>query len=333
MLKKVLNYFRNIITLTFCFNPLIAIKLLIFPLFQKDMPAYERFENKHKTIKKYLKKRYKRFISEHKDKYNTVNSSFAEQYPIWFMWWHGEDQMPPIVDICYKTVKQFSRDHTVNLITKENFLDYVCIPDYIMDKSQKGKISLTHLSDVIRMCLLYQHGGLWLDSTVLLTQPLPPLPEISAHLGFWTPKDDGKILETCFGAKNWIVRENKWLTFCLYTSKGNILPEFVRSMFFAYFKKKSVMIDYFLFDYFISIAYDAFPQVRKMIDSVPDNNSKIHELFHRLELNSEYNSVLFGEICSNTFFHKLNWKEEYNEYTINKKLTNYGYITNHFPPK
>jgi hypothetical protein len=248
------------------------------------------------------------------------------------MWWQGLENMPPIVKTCYLTLEKFSNGHKINLLTKDNYREFVNIPDYIMKKAERKIISFTHLSDIIRMSLLYEHGGLWLDSTVLLTKPLPPLPPICSHLGFWTGKDDGEILTSCFGAKNWIVREDKWLTFCLYSSKLNILPDFVRSMFFAYFKKTNVLIDYFLFDYFISIAYDVIPEIRVMIDSVPVNNSKIHEIYHRLGLNSEYNPTLFNNVCENTFFHKLNWKEEHNEHTTFGKLTNYGYIVNNFPP-
>jgi hypothetical protein len=67
-----------------------------------------------------------------------------------------------------------------------------------------------------------------------------------------------------------------------------------------------------------------------MIDSVPENNPKIHEIYHRLNCNCEYNKLLFDEICKDTYFHKLNWKEELKEYTDDNKLTNYGYIINNF---
>jgi len=166
---------------------------------------------------------------------------------------------------------------------------------------------------------------------VLLTAPLSPLPSICSNLGFWTPKDDGNILETCFGARNWIVREDKWLTFCFYLNKHNILGDFVKTMFFSYIEKESMFIDYFLFDYFISIAYDIIPKVKEMIDSVPKNNPRVHEIYHGLNLNNEYNKVKFDEILCDTSFHKLNWKEDFYEYTENGKMTYYGFIINNFP--
>jgi hypothetical protein len=330
MFKKIIRYIIKYFIFSFCFNPLIAVKLFVIPLFFLNKPIYDRNDYKHKVISGYLKRRYRKVINRFKVKKSEITPSFTDNYSIWFLWWDGEDSMPPIVKACYQTLIRNSNGHKVNLVTKDNLHSFINLPYYILKKVEKKRLSLTLLSDIIRMCLLYEHGGLWLDSTVLLIKPLPPLPEICSHLGFWTPKDDGEIITTCFGAKNWIIREGRWLAFCLYSSKNNILPEFVRALFFAYIKTNNILIDYFIVDYFISIAYDALPEIRIMIDSVPENNPKVHEIHHRLNPNYEYNKVLFDNICTNTFFHKLNWKDEYTLYTKNGKLTNYGYIINNF---
>jgi hypothetical protein len=333
MIKKIIRYFPRFISFIFHFNLILAVKIFAYPVIWHNKSLYDQNAYKHKVIKQYLKKKYKNIIDSFIGRTNKVDPSFAGNYPIWFLWWQGEENMPPIVKTCYLTLKYYADGHIVNLITKSNYYDFIALPDFIIKKADKKIISITHLADVLRICLLYKHGGLWLDSTVLLTAPLPSLPPVCTRLGFWTPKDDGNILETCFGARNWIVREDKWLTFCFYLSKQNILAEFVSTMFISYIKSNNIFIDYFLFDYFISIAYEIYPEIRLMIDSVPENNPKIHEIYHRLNLNNEYNKLFFDDICTNTFFHKLNWKEEHKQYTENGKLTNYGYIINNFPPE
>jgi hypothetical protein len=333
MIKKLFNFIQRFFSFAFHFNPLIAIKLVVVPQFTKNKPEYGRNAFKHNVIKRYLKRKLRKTINSFKNKRYEVDSSLAENYSVWFFWWQGEENMPQLIKTCYDTLKYYSNGHKINLITKDNFNDFVSLPKYLLKKIEKKIFSLTLFSDILRMCLLYEHGGLWLDTTVLLTKPLPPLPEICTHLGFWSPKDDGKIITTCFGARNWIIREGKWLAFCIFSSKNNILPDFVRTMFFAYTKKYNILIDYFIIDYFITIAYDTLQDVRVMIDSVPENNPKVHEIYHRLNFNFEYNKTLFDEICKDTYFHKLNWKEELKEYTGDNKLTNYGYIINNYPPK
>jgi hypothetical protein len=332
MFKKIIRHFPRFISFVFNFNPVIAVKLFVYPFIWQKKPIYELNTYKHKVIKQYLKIKYRKIIKSFEGRKHDVDHSSADNYPVWLIWWQGEVNMPPIVKICYHTLKYHSNGHDINLVTKDNYFNFVNLPSFFLKKIEKGNISVTHLTDVLRLCLLYEYGGLWLDSTVLITSPLPSLPPICSQLGFWTPKDDGNILETCFKARNWIVREDKWLTFCFYLSKYNVLSDFVRTMFFTYIKTNKIFIDYFLFDYFISIAYDTLPEIRTMIDSVPENNPKVHEIYHRLKLNNEYNKLLFDDVCANTSFHKLNWKEEHKQYTENGKLTNYGYILENFPP-
>lgn len=333
-MKSSFFYFiRQFIAHLIRFNLSIAFKLVVIPCFQDGLSTYERFKYKHMVIKRYIKKRYKKVIDSFKEKRNNIDSSFANDYPIWFLWWQGENAMPPIIQTCYQMLIKNSNGHKIRLVTHENFSSFVTIPSYILKKVNKKNISLTHFSDILRICLLYEYGGLWIDATVLLVKPLPPLPLICAHLGFWTPKDNCIVLNSFSNASNWIVRENKWVTFCLYLSKNNLLAEFVRKLFFEYFKREKKIIDYYLFDYFISLCYDNIPDVRVMIDSVPPNNPQVHDIQHLLQLNYEYNEILFNEVCSNTFFHKLNWKKDFNEYTENGKLTNYGYIVKNFPSK
>ena len=89
--------------------------------------------------------------------------------------------MPDIVKACYNAMHRFSDGHPVILITEKNYKDYVNIPDYIIRKQQSGEIDLTHFSDILRMMLLAQHGGIWMDSTLLIP---------SKHLGtFIRPED------------------------------------------------------------------------------------------------------------------------------------------------
>jgi len=332
MNDKIKKHFPRFLYIFFFLSPILAIKLFIILFLTLNKPKYEWYAYKHKVILTYLKKKLKKTINLYKNKKNEV-IPFTEKYPIWVFWWQGEDTMPAICKTCYENIKYYSNGHPVYLLTKDNFKEFINIPDYIIKKVNKKKYSLAFFSDILRMCLLYEHGGLWLDLTVLLTKPIQPFPEICNHLGFWVPKDNGEIIASCFGAKNWIVRENRWVSFCIFSTKNNILPEYVRALFFAWVKKYNILIDYFTVDYMTSIAYDTNSDVRVMIDSVPKNNEKLHDILHRLNLDYEYNETLFNEICEVNDFHKLNWKDEIPEYTKDNKLTNYGYILNNFPPR
>lgn len=78
--------------------------------------------------------------------------------------------MPDIVKACYASTKRYANQHPVILITEQNYQEYATMPDYILQKVKKHEISLTHFSDMLRINLLKQHGGIWTDSTLLFTR-------------------------------------------------------------------------------------------------------------------------------------------------------------------
>ncbi|MBE6443118.1 MAG: hypothetical protein E7020_00425 [Alphaproteobacteria bacterium] len=59
------------------------------------------------------------------------------------------------------------------LLCENDLCKYVEIPDFIMEKRNKGLIGDAHFSDYIRLCLLYKYGGTWIDATILMTDKMP----------------------------------------------------------------------------------------------------------------------------------------------------------------
>lgn len=70
---------------------------------------------------------------------------------------------------------------------------YVDIPDYILQKYKQGKMTRTHLSDIVRLLLLSKYGGVWIDSTILLTNELPHYVIESPLFIYQTPSLIGNV--------------------------------------------------------------------------------------------------------------------------------------------
>lgn len=79
--------------------------------------------------------------------------------------------MPELVENCYKQLVKHNSN--VILITKNNIRDYTHIPEEIYTKVSKGQISYTHLSDILRLSLLAERGGMWLDATCFVPYSIP----------------------------------------------------------------------------------------------------------------------------------------------------------------
>ena len=50
---------------------------------------------------------------------------------------------------------------------------YYQLPEYIIDKHKKGYISNTELADILRVSLLSDFGGIWIDATIFIPNHLP----------------------------------------------------------------------------------------------------------------------------------------------------------------
>ena len=127
---------------------------------------------RNRNILKYLKEEYKDFISEYQRKSYDSNVANGNSKTIWTLWLQGDghEAQPEVVRMCLKNMKINCGSHPLIILTADNYHDYADIPGYIIDKVRSGQISLAHLSDVIRMCLLLKHGGMWMDATIFTTK-------------------------------------------------------------------------------------------------------------------------------------------------------------------
>ncbi|MDR2428287.1 MAG: capsular polysaccharide synthesis protein, partial [Candidatus Margulisbacteria bacterium] len=270
---------------------------------------FDKVLRKHLARKKYLRRNYADVIQKFQAK-NFRRGRTPEKYPVWFCWWQGEKNMPEIVRACWRALRQNANGHPARLITQDNFQKFVKIPPFILAKVRRGQITLTHFSDILRMYLLYTHGGLWLDATVLLTAPLPSL----AGLDIFTIRRRRKDLH---------VGRGRWTTYLFYMTKGNLLADFMRTLFTEYWRRETKMLDYFLVDYCLATARDNIPAIRQMLDAVPYSNENIYALKHKL--GEKYAEQTFLKIRRTNYLHKLTWKEKFPK-RVGGKLTFYGKI-------
>ena len=211
---------------------------------------------------------------------------------VWVCWLQGEEKMPEMVRLCYKSILANANGHEVVLLTGENYRDYVVMPHIAMRRYREGTLSHAHFADIIRMNLLAQQGGLWLDATMLLTAPL-----------------DERIFDSPFfsvktAPKGYFVSECRWAVFMLACGRECGIMGRVAKAFENYLNDNEILIDYFLFDHFIDILYRTDSDVRSIIDAIPFNNPAIHGL--RMILADDYDERKMEDLTAETGMFKLN---------------------------
>ncbi len=156
------------------------------------------------------------------------------------------------------------------------------------------------------MNLLYQYGGLWLDSTILVTEPLKNHKKLLEQ-PFFTQKFYQEKDNSCHLADN--MAYGRWAGFIQGTSiLHNPLFAFEKDFFAEYWRDFDEVIDYVLMDFMMELAYENNSAVRKEFDDVPINNTGVwHLLSH---LNAPYAQFPYDKILPETFLHKLNWRAQ-----------------------
>jgi hypothetical protein len=248
-----------------------------------------------------------------------------KDYPIWCFWWQGEDKMPFIAKSCFERIKR-NNDNVV-LITQKNIHQYVDIPNVIFERVNEGKISFTHLSDILRLTLLADHGGMWVDVTCFNPYPIPA---VAKEMEFYSPHDVQK--QKTLRNVSYLCDLGGWRSWNLGTRRKNgLLFSFCRDLIQRIAIDSGCMPNYFMVDLMISYAYRKFPAVKDMIDAMPDINTRCADLFLLyFNPNRIWDEDEYKKLIEKDWMFKLTYKTVWLE-KVNGKDTFYGKLFGHNP--
>lgn len=280
-----------------------------------------------KTLDKYFEKNFSDVINPYVIGSVQLHTETVpvEEYPIWCFWWQGEDGMPFVVRECFKRIKQ--NNPNVVLITSENIRNYVNFPEIIYEKVDKGLFSATFLSDVLRLTLLANYGGMWIDVTCFNPYSIPD--EVK-RWPFYSPcyAERLRVQE----ALHYASEVGDWRPWNLGSSEKNSLVfSFGRDMLQNIVVRKNCIPNYFTIDFVIGYAYRHFPEVKKDVDSRHDINTRCGDLFLLyFNPNRIWNEDEYKKLIEKDWMFKLTYKTLWLE-KVNGKDTFYGKLFGHNP--
>ena len=256
----------------------------------------------------------KRYI-ENTDKLLLNNEPIGESSNIWVCWWQGEENMPEVVKVCYRSIKKLSGRHPVVLITEDNLKDYVQLPQIIMDKYAAGIISKTHFSDILRFYLLKEYGGIWMDITNFLT----------AEIDTFVPVDSTFYSYRHITEYN-NVSQGLWTSYFNASGKGNIIPLYLYESLVSYWSRTDKLEDYLLLDFIFKLGYDNIPAMKEIVDSTP-----LREIgTMRKIMNRKWDEEEWKRYFIQAPFQKLSYKKYINKTTKKGEKTHYAYMVENY---
>ena len=219
---------------------------------------------------------------------------------IWTCWLQGEGNAPLIVQRCLDSMRKHAGVYKVVVLTQETISKYISVPEHINQKHNQGLITHTHYTDFVRLLLLKQYGGVWIDSTMMLTDLIPQY-ILDSPLFVYKRRPVGNVeIETCFIASD----------------KENPLVNATLELLLEYWRNEDKLISYSLIHLAWTLAAHSSKEIEKQWNDVPFVPCELIDvLMHELSL--KYSDEKWRTICSVSSIHKLSYK--YDQFGIDTK--------------
>lgn len=237
---------------------------------------------------------------------------------IWTAWWQGEEEAPEIVKSCIKRMRDMSSDAKVIVIDSANYMDYVSLPDFILELKDSGRMSMAHFSDILRTCILSEYGGLWIDSTIWLHRPI----EAAAF--------DKRIYSVKFTASA-IVKAD-WgypdilFFMCIMGGTNRYFYKLIYDMLIEIWNVQKNVVNYLIFDKVVRVLYRRVPAYKLDIDTnVVQDELEIISGENRFNLRSVLSKQDFCVFVDSRRYTKLTYKFIYPK-EIDGQKTLYGWM-------
>ena len=215
---------------------------------------------------------------------------------IWQFWDNPPGQTTPgIVKASLGSVGKFKGNFEHRVLDRSTMADYSDLPGYVLDKFEKGKIDRTHFSDLLRLNLLKNHGGIWLDATAYMTDLIPRY-ILDQHFFVMLTGDRTyfpySFIQSCF----------------IRAKKDSFLCDAWYQMCVEYWKRETKKLDYF--------------QIHLMFKALVEKNRTAGNLFEKMphitedgaqrlvgnKLLQKFDADEWERIKSASFFQKITYK-------------------------
>lgn len=147
---------------------------------------------------------------------------------VWLFWAQGWENAPWLQKQVAESWEINNPGWKIMKLCMNNLPTYVNDAPYIYDTNKQ--ISKQALSDIVRLSLLKNHGGIWADSSMLCMQPLNGwVHKAITASGFWMYAGHGAGMEPMNGPASWFIVSvkdsyliRKWKEACdVYWNQNN----------------------------------------------------------------------------------------------------------------
>lgn len=210
------------------------------------------------------------------------------------IWFQGEENAPALVKACFRSMRKHLKQQLI-VLDENTLFDWITLPEHVVRKWREGKILHTQFSDICRVELLYEHGGLWFDATDFITAPVPQY-IMDEDIFFF--QAGTKVRGSYAGMQSCFIRGRK----------GNPLLGVWREADFIYWREENSKIDYFVHHLLMKLSVKSNSIARESYDKMAKVDQDPTHTLWTPHLLDEYDEETFSQLTSETFFQKTNYK-------------------------
>lgn len=241
----------------------------------------------------FYKEKLKKYII-YPDKYE-MREEKNENRVIWWCWLQGLEQAPDIVKKCYQSVEYYSAKMNYKLIclNQDNIFNYIDIPESIIIKWRNGLIGSAHFTDLCRLFLLADLGGIWIDATILLSGMID---EDILDADFFV------FQESPFSSS--VIKVSNW--FMAAKRPGNMFVVALRDSLVNYWLHNKKAGDYFIMHLLFHAMVEQ-SEFKSLYDNIPFLCNSYPKLMER-RLCDDFDEIFLRHVLKLSSIHKLTYK-------------------------
>lgn len=251
---------------------------------------------------------------------------------LWAYWHQGEENAPFLVRQCLDSWRRLNPGWTLAVLDRDSVRDWVDLQTF----RTRRDIGLQAFTDILRLSLLSERGGAWIDATLYCVRPLDEWLRhyVSDHFfGFASHRPD-RLITTWFlygtgesrTLRAWTEEVHRYWNAHRFATPGYFRKQVLRKL--TSLRKRHVITNDFWFSAFVTDVVRAYPYPVNMylferaLSAHPDLLTAWFERDHLCDEPAERLQNGFGmndprSAASTAFLksretpvHKLNWRQD-----------------------
>lgn len=253
-----------------------------------------------------LEKKYQTVIKQGVDE--TLERKKSDK--VWVCWLQGIDRAPELVQACFRSLVKALPEADIICLNENTINNYITLPNYIIEKRDKGIISNAHYTDIVRTALLCKYGGGWIDATVLCTSDV--FPEYIKNASLFVFQEWGGIDDLWSVISNWLI----------FSESNNPIMLLQLNLLYEYWKYEKTAVHYFFYHMFFTMSAKRYPEEWHKIPRY----SNVPPRMMSGELGNVFTKERWKQLTTMSGIHKLNHRVSYPE----RRDSLYQYILNNY---